>query len=161
MPSADSVVFRELVAGDIDYLAQHLCAGERETLRDVYGPDVDFKDRVASAVLLSQTCEAWSLNGGSPPLCVVGVAQVSLLEGTGNLWMLATEELFRHPRLLVAAGRRHVALLHRAYPALMGRIDARRTGTLKWLQMLGFTVGAPQQDGPVSYCYFARSESNV
>lgn len=160
MRPADRVVFRPLTAGDIDHVARHLCPGERESMRDVHGPDVDLKNRVAKAVLMSQTCEAWTVDG-APPLCLVGVVQTSLLEGVGNLWMLATEELFRRPRVLIVTGRRHVGILHRTYPTLMGRIDARRTGTLKWLQMLGFAVGEPVQDGPVSYCYFERSAGNV
>jgi len=155
MRQADSVVFRPLIAGDIDHVAQNLCPGELETLRDVGGAELDVKGAVANEVLLARTCEAWVVGGGKP-LCIVGVRQVSLLEGIGNLWMLATAELFRHPRYLVVAGRRHVATLHRTYSVLIGRVDARRTGTRKWQQLLGFKVGEPVPEGPVDYCYYAR-----
>jgi hypothetical protein len=147
------ITFRPPTSGDIEAIAADLCAGERMTMRDLYGP-VDLKEKVAEAIMVSEDAQIGVYEGR--PVGVVGVVSISLLEGIGNLWMMGTEELFRHRGSLVRAGRRHVARLHETYPRLVGRIDARHAGTLKWLRLLGFTVGEPVADGPVQFCFFER-----
>lgn len=151
----DSVVFRPLEAGDIQYIAANLCVGEREVIRSNHG-DVDLLQVVSRAVLLSEKVEVAVRMPEGQPLALIGVAPVSIMEGAGNLWMLATDAAFEDARFLVRGGRRYVSRLAETYPVLVGRVDARLGGVLKWLRLMGFTVGAPARDGEATYCNFRK-----
>lgn len=153
---ADDVHFRALAPGDIDHVAANLCEGEMRTLLDVYGAGVRAKEKVLDAILLSESCLVAARDRG-PALAIVGVVPQSQLSGVGCLWMVATEEAFKDTRTLVRAGRRHVQWLLGNYSRLVGRVDARNEGTVKWLRLLGFTVHEPVADGRVDYCHFEKN----
>jgi hypothetical protein len=151
-----SLIFRPVESGDIEAIAADLCAGERMTLRDRYGESVDIKAKITESILMSATCHTGVLEG--QPVCFVGVVPVSLIDGIGNGWFVVTEQLLRRPGHLVRGLARHIRWLHRTYATLMGQIDSRHVGTIRWMRMLGFQVSEPKPArGNVRFCGFERT----
>ena len=148
------LIFRPLTAGDIDAVAADLCAGERMTMRDVYGA-ITPQFYLTDSIMRSGIVHAGELAGR--PVCVFGVVPVSLLGGTGWVWFMTTEALLRHPITLVKGVRRHVQRLHETFPRLIGKIDSRHTSTMRWMRMLGGVIGGPVA-GPngVQFCDFVK-----
>jgi hypothetical protein len=149
-----SLIFRPMTSGDLEAIATNLCAGERMTMRDVYG-DVAPADYIAHSILMSAVVHVGELDGR--PVCVFGVVPVSIIDGVGYSWFMTTEELLRHPGTLVRGIQRHVVRLHEQFRRLVGRIDARHVSTIRWMRMLGGVVGDPQP-GPngVQFCEYVK-----
>jgi len=147
------VAFSAAHEGDVKYVAANLCAGERLTFRDLYG-DVDPALRVADTVQRSVECRVAILDG--TPLMLFGVVRASLLGGDGLLWFLATEEALKHPGVLVREGRKYVDGLLTRFDSLEGRIDARHTGTVKWVRLLGFDVRSAAIESGVLFHRFEK-----
>lgn len=85
----------------------------------------------------------WSATGvvDGEPVCMFGVAPVSLLGGIGAPWMLGTTALDR-PDMQVPflrASRGVVAAMLATYPRLINLVDTRNTIAIRWLRWLGFT----------------------
>ncbi|MDP2330298.1 MAG: hypothetical protein Q8M19_06330 [Reyranella sp.] len=77
---------------------------------------------------------------GSQPIALWGVGPLSLVEGRGCPWLLATDafealgpDIARLSRPLLARMRDH-------YPCLENRVDARHVRAVRWLSWLGFTI---------------------
>lgn len=146
------MLIRPLRTGDIDFLSGHLSAGELRTMRDVHGPDVSPKKRIAEAVLRSDNPMVLARSGDDRPLMIFGVIPVSLMPSVGVIWAMGTDEAFEHPVTLVREGRRYVRqMIATRYEQLVGLVDARLPGMLRYVRLLGFTVGEPKQNGPVTY----------
>jgi hypothetical protein len=142
---ADKTHVRELWAGDIDYIAAHLREGDRLEVEAVRGP-VKMRDAIANSVMVSS--HVWVIATPSEPLGILGVAPVSMLEGLGCPWMLATEQSASFPGSLMKVGRQYSRVMLEHYARLENRIDARNLRNIRWLERLGFTVHEPQPFGP-------------
>lgn len=103
------VAFRAVAPGDIEHVADNLCAGERSTLAALRVTNA--RRAIELAVGMSEVCHAAAPVGGGPALALVGVAE------EGNLWMTATEEAFRDTRTLVRAGACMLTHWRRRIPA--------------------------------------------
>lgn len=82
----------------------------------------------------------WALTGcvDSVPVCMFGVAPVSILNGEGAPWMLATNGLDRVQLTFLRLCRPVVRCMQASYPRLMNVVDARNTMAIRWLRWLGF-----------------------
>ena len=65
----------------------------------------------------------------------------------GHPWLLTAMEVERIPRTLIRHGFVAVGTMHAAFPELRGVVDARYTGAVRMLKMLGFSVGEPKRRG--------------
>lgn len=131
--------FRGLQAGDVAFLAAHLRADDVQELAATRGPNVHPADAISRAVLLSS--HAWvAASEGGRAIAIFGVAPVSLLNGIGSPWLLATDEAFRHPRSLVVEGRRYLSVMRAIYSDMVNYVDARNVRSVRWLKHLGFTL---------------------
>ena len=151
---ADKLVARPVEPGDVSHVAYNLCELERETLREMHGPNVDFRNMVAEHVLRSRPVRAVAKAGGhQPALALVGVIPLSLLRGTGSIWFLATDAAFERPGRLVRPSRGYIQELLTQYEQLENKVDARRTGIVRWLRFMGFTVPEPVQEGALAFVH--------
>jgi hypothetical protein len=93
------------------------------------------------------------------PVCMFGVSAMSLLYREGLPWMLGTDALNRHARLLVRIAPAVVAYMHALYPTLYNWVDARNRRSVKWLKALGFRLGDPAPYGAdgLPFHRFSRS----
>lgn len=138
------LLFRELQSGDIGHIAKHLRAADKQELRAVHGAVVSFSDLLSRAVLLSS--HVWVATD-EEPVCLFGVAPVSLLGGVGSPWMLGTERTFEHPRTLVSAGQQYLRVMQSHYAELFNYVDARNDRSIRWLKHLGFAFSPARPYG--------------
>ncbi len=66
---------------------------------------------------------------------------------TGVVWMLASDDLERHPRVVVRGARERVMSFFEQHDTLLNFVDNRNIKAQQWLGWLGFTVGEPQPFG--------------
>lgn len=123
---------------DVAMLVANLRPTDRDELHASNGPHVDLHNVVRHALHISHHRWAVEINGELAALG--GVADVSILNGVGSLWMLGSVVLSHYPRVLMRIGKRYrdTALGH--YEHLVNYVDARNTGSIKWLKKLGFDV---------------------
>lgn len=126
---------------DAATFARRLRAADIEEIRVASG----LSPAVAVDRSLALSTHAWAAyddRGG--PLALWGVGPLSLLEGRGCPWLLATDAFDALPRRLVA--RLSLRLLRdvtAAYPRLENHVDARHARAVRWLKWLGFTLEPP------------------
>lgn len=80
---------------------------------------------------------------GFQPLCIYGLAPLTVLGGAARVWMFAAAAIDRHPIAFARASRR-------ALPELLGRctlatnlVDSSDERALRWLRWLGGTCVLP------------------
>lgn len=72
-----------------------------------------------------------------------------------EIWMLGTDELRKHPRLLLVEGRRIVRAWGEWFPLQQNFVDAANTLSVRWLRMLGFRFDEkPVKRGGREFLYF-------
>lgn len=122
----------------------------------------DHVDYIAGRMRAPDAAEAWAAARMSPydalvhsmqasrdpmtgladrrPVCMFGIAQVTPLSDWGVPWMLATDEIEDHARVLVLGSRRYMQVARERYARLENYVDARNVKAVKWLGWLGFEV---------------------
>lgn len=81
--------------------------------------------------------------GGQPiaaPIALWGVGPLSLIEGRGCPWLLASDAFEQLGSDIARLSRPLVAGMRTLYPRLENRIDARHTKAVRWLSWLGFAI---------------------
>ena len=97
-------------------------------------------------ILLSP--ESWVGMADDLPLCIFGVAPVSLLGRVGAPWMVGTSDIDRHAFGFLKACKGAVAEMIAPYPYLFNFVDARNDKAVRWLKWLGFTMPPAEPYGP-------------
>lgn len=90
------------------------------------------------ALLLSVECseETYTMvNPAGTPVGICGIA-AGHTPGDKQVWMLATDELFRHRKLFLRESRRWIHSYLKRY-RLWNWVDARNTEHIAWLNWLG------------------------
>lgn len=72
------------------------------------------------------------------PVCMGGVCATAEPE-IGCIWMLATNEIAKHPISFLRRSRELVDQWNREFPILTNVVDERNALHIKWLRWLGFT----------------------
>jgi hypothetical protein len=79
------------------------------------------------------------VQGPTAPAVIFGIGP-SLEKGLGVPWLLATEEIERHPVTFYRASRRLFKEVSAGYERLVNWVDARNVLSLRWLEWLGFRM---------------------
>lgn len=79
------------------------------------------------------------------PANVYGV--VKHPDGVGIPWSMSTYVADRSPREFVRLSLEGIGLIKERYDRLFNFVDASYTRAIKWLKLMGFTVGEPQPYG--------------
>lgn len=94
---------------------------------------------IRESVKRSQWTQVGLVDG--EPVCVFGCAVYgSLLTPVGTPWLLGTDGLVAHRRVLHRWARRYIAAMLAEYPRLVNAVHAENTVSVRWLKALGFTV---------------------
>lgn len=146
-PAAVEVV--EPTAKHLDYLAARLRAQDQAELR-ASGWD-DFRQALQSSAQVSRWTRVALIEGA--PAAVFGCAEHgSLLAPAGVPWLLGTDAVASHGRVLQREARRYIAAMLQEYPRLFNAVHAENTVSVRWLRRLGFTlhpaVPAPPHGAP-------------
>lgn len=94
-----------------------------------------------------QSVEAWAGLADGEPVCLFGVAPVSMVGGEFSPWMLGTFSLDRHAGAFLRRNRAMVQQWRQRYPVMSNQVDARNTASIRWLRWLGFSVGPEHPAG--------------
>ena len=89
---------------------------------------------------LAISTQAWTGLIDGEPVCMFGVAAVSILSGRGAPWMLGADRLERYPMTFLRRCRSCVAAMSAVYPSLENYVDERNTLSKRWLGWLGFKL---------------------
>ena len=129
-------IFRQAEPGDIAYIAANLRQADRDELRAACG-DLPVRDILADALARSTLCWTATTEDGVP-LCLFGVAPISLMSDTGSPWLLGTDPVYY--RAIAREGRDYVQQMLAVYPHLLNFVDARNTRSVRWLARIGFQI---------------------
>lgn len=133
----------------IDYLVQHICEDDkREVLGLGYTVEWAIKHSVDTA--LESACILW--NG--IPVLILGVGQSQPFDEEYCPWLLATDELPKHP---VKVMKYSFLILNRwlsKYGKLSNYVDARHHRAVEWLAVLGAEMELQESYGPYARPYY-------
>jgi hypothetical protein len=89
------------------------------------------------------------------PEAMMGVVPQSLMGGRGTVWMLGTDEIYRHPRELALLGPRILAGFLEECPILENIVAISNRRAISFIKHLGFNVdGATIMCGGVEFVGF-------
>lgn len=135
--SPPAVETRPPTAADLEHLAQHLRAQDRAEL-DAAGWS-DHRQALEESVARSRWTLVALIDG--EPACVFGCAEYgTLLAPSGVPWLLGTEAVARHRRVLQRWAPRYIEAMLQEYPRLFNAVHADNTVAVRWLKRLGFTL---------------------
>lgn len=95
---------------------------------------------------MSASFYARTLFQGLEPLCIFGLAPLTVLGGSARAWMFASAAIDRHPYAFARASRRYLADLFRHCTLATNLIDLSDRPALRWLEWLGGTCVLPAHD---------------
>lgn len=79
------------------------------------------------------------------PVCMFGVAPISLLGETALPWMLGTDGVKKHNRAILRHSRKWVEAMNADYPHLCNVVHADNEISIRWLQWCGFRIQEPTE----------------
>jgi hypothetical protein len=89
------------------------------------------------------------------PEAMMGVVPISLLEGTGRVWMLGSDAIYSHGRDLLTYGPLMIGLWLETFRRLENVVAADNRKAIRLLSRWGFTVGeTAQMHGGVAFLPF-------
>lgn len=124
---------RPAVASDIDAMLPHIRAADVDEMAAL-GKTAEEAMRGGLAA------GDWTMTGlvDGVPVCMFGVAPLSVLNGIGAPWMLATDGLEAAQVPFLRTCRPVVRAMRDSYPRLLNIVDERNTVARRWLRWLGF-----------------------
>lgn len=125
----------------VGYLARHMRAIDAvECIAMGRTP----KQALRAGVLSS--AKAWTALADGRPAAMFGVVIESALTGEGVPWFLGTDEVFRHPRLLLRWGLGFLDRMHDSRLRLRNLVSAENVQAIRLLKRWGFTVDQEEVD---------------
>ncbi len=128
---------------DLVYVAENMRAIDRQELADLTGSE-PFK-ALENSVRLSDY--ALTVCDNDVPLCVCGIARISMLSERGAPWLLGTDKLREQSRGFVLLSRGIFGMMSKKYEYLENLVSADNGRSIRWLKWLGFTVEAAKPAG--------------
>lgn len=135
------ITIREATIEDAKYIGGHLREDDRREVEAL-----GFTPECATVFSYSGSDEAYTGCVDGVPAMIFGIGAPSLADET-SVWALGTPLCDRVPLAMVRIGREAVKRFLEKNPVLTNWCDARYTKTIKWLKLLGFTIGDPEPYG--------------
>jgi hypothetical protein len=132
------ILFRRSTLEDVAYLAKHI---RREDRREVEALGATPYD--AFKFGLEPTADTWTALLNGVPMAMLGTYKESLLGDSAEIWMLGTRDVDLIAREMIVVTRRVLDYELTRHKELYNYVDARFTKAIKWLKILGFTMGEP------------------
>ena len=130
------VIVREARVADAVALAPRLREADRRECLAHTGivPEFILPHSVASPGL------TWAFEHEGECIGLFGLDVVDRHPDFGIVWMMTSDEVFKHKRQLLRESPVWLDKLHRIYPLLGNHVDARNTVHIRWLKWLGFSM---------------------
>lgn len=150
-------------AAYLEHLAQSLRRQDIDELEAVHGSGCDVAGILTRAVTISQHCVVGLSHDTGLPMVIFGVAPAAWDKNIGVIWMVGTDELFRHRRNLLVEGRLYVEEYLKTFRVLLNFVDVRNSASIRWLSRLGFTFAPPEPYGVrgLDFYLFTRRADGV
>jgi len=87
---------------------------------------------------LTDSTFAYAITDYSGVFCLFGVSPY--VDQMGAPWMLATDRLMDHKRILFTLAPRYIAEMEQHHPILLNYVDARHSDSIRWLRRMGFKL---------------------
>jgi hypothetical protein len=142
--SRSAVRFGPATISDVRWLAARLRKADREELEAAHGAGANLYLVLLQAVAVS---ERPLVAIASEPIALLGVAP--LKPGVAAPWLVGSDLIAKHARVLLLAGRAYVDEWSARFPVLTNHVDARNDASIRWLRRLGFTIHPPAPFGPL------------
>lgn len=97
---------------------------------------------------LAEVAEVLAFDIGGKLAAIGGVFPVSLVEQSGQPWMLGTDVMDRNPGALNKAMRGYLQHVLKRYKHLENWVDARNVKSVRWIRRLGFKIHPAKPYGP-------------
>lgn len=109
---------------------------------------------IRHCVLLSDWCLAARVNGRLA--CIFGVSP------DGAPWMLGTDLVKTHRRILAREAPRYIRQMLKDHPRLVNRVHAANTVAVTWLRRVGFTLhpATPEANGEMFHTFEMSADGN-
>lgn len=133
-------VFRPVAPGDVEAFASRMRAADRRELVRWTGNDPGYELR--RAVDLADVVWVGCLPDGTA-LSMFGGCATNLVDGTGCIWELSTEDVDRHKVLFARASRVGMDMVMRALPHVRefaNYVDTDYAQAVRWIEWLGGTL---------------------
>ena len=137
------IQIREATAEDAQYIAAHLREEDRQEILAL--AECPPGAMVSASFHGSEACFTGTLDG--EPVLIFGAGRSSVFSDKAEVWALGTRGCDRAPKAMVKYGRRIVREFLEYFPELENYCDARYTKSLRWLKLMGFTIGEPEPYG--------------
>jgi hypothetical protein len=126
-------------------IVPYLRQADAEEIRAATGLSPAFA--VAYSIAHSKHAQAVLLD--DKPVALFGVGESAGPGGhlIGIPWLVATDEIERHPVRFFRTSKKIIAGIREKYDCLMNWVDTRNSLSIRWLEWAGFSLGEPQPWG--------------
>ena len=108
----------------------------------------DFVGRVKLSI--QRSAFAYTVTVDNALMCILGVAPMyGMFDPVGIPWMLGTDLVRKHQRVLMRECRPYIREMLRAYPHLVNYVSAENHTSKRWLRRVGFTLQPAEPFGPL------------
>lgn len=143
--SRSVVEFGPVMPGDVEELAAGIRDQDRAECEAV--GHTDMQHVIQNSVDVSS--QAWTVRVDGGLAAIFGVAPIgTMLAPMGAPWLLGTELVPKHARILSRRVPEYISKMLEAYPHLMNQVHAKNTVSIRWLRRLGFVLRPPHQVPP-------------
>ncbi len=133
-------MYRVVVASTahIPHLAENMRPADRREVMASHG----HSPMEALRGSLERSATAWTLMIDDAPAAMAGVRPAGgIISPIGRPWLLATPDMERAPRTLLARwSRLYVGTMLRLFPRLENWVHADNRHSIRWLKWCGFTI---------------------
>lgn len=136
------IIFRRSTLEDVEFLAKNIREEDRQEIEALgVTPYNAFKFG------LEPTADTWTALLNGVPMAMLGTYKQSMLGDSAEIWMLGTRDIDFIAREMIVITRKILKYELTRHKELYNFIDARYTKAIKWLKILGFTMGKPFSRG--------------
>ena len=108
----------------------------------------DFVGAVAHSIEHSAFCYTATSDGKVAAIFGV-VPAAGMIDPWGVPWMLGTDLVRKHQRVLMRESRPYIQRMLRAYPHLFNYVHAENHAAKRWLKSVGFSLQPAEPHGPL------------
>jgi hypothetical protein len=143
------VQIEEVSETNFQYLVDNICEDDRREVLGL-GHSVEWGLRHSIDTSIETACITW--NG--IPVLILGVGQMNPLDDEYNPWLIATDELPKHPVKVMKYSFKILKAWLDKYGKLVNYVDSRHERAVQWLQLLGATLEPAPDHGPYRRLYY-------
>lgn len=104
---------------------------------------------------------AWVITKRGEPIAAFGVGAYESHPGLGCPWLLASDELEKHPQFIGRTSRKYLNEMTRGFSMLTNYVHKDNTRSIQWLTWLGFSLGEDREFSGEPFIQFMRYQPCV